>query len=132
GAFRQFRVGLANQGVPWTRTGQIAVNALSRQAQAGAPLEPELTKPLPANFVLQGDSRFLTAYNSALQRGTTQGLTGQRLQKFAENYVWKHIDIVDLLTSQWIDKNRIPPVGGQPGGTPPPPPPPIPPIFGQP
>ncbi len=118
-AFHQFRVGLANQGVSWARAGAIAVNALSRQAQAGAPLEPELTKPLPANFVFQGDARMLDTYNAGLQRGTTQGLTGQRLQHFAENFAWKHVGVIDLLTAQWIDKNRIPPANTQPTTIPP-------------
>jgi hypothetical protein len=120
--FHQFRTGLANQGVSWERAGTIVVNSLSRQAQAGAPLPPELLKPLPANFVLQGDTHIQDVFKTGMQRGTNLKLTGLKLQKFAEQYTWNHARIIDLLCAQWINQDWIP--GTQPGGPPPPPPPP--------
>jgi hypothetical protein len=114
-SFHQFVTGLEAQGVSLARARVIGVNAMSRAAQAGAPLEPELLKPTPAQFVLTGPQAVLDTFQEGIKLGEAKNLLGKQLENFAEHYMWTHQAVVNLQQLQWIDPQTIPPQPGQGG-----------------
>lgn len=87
---QQFENNLIAQGVSAQRAGEIAVNAVSRAAQAGAPLEPELQQPLPQGFSITGPQSVLDTYNQGLAQGQQLGKTGTALTNYAERFVYQN------------------------------------------
>jgi hypothetical protein len=113
---RQFVVNLQWQGVSPARAQTIALNAFSREAQAGAPLEPELTKPIDPALSLIGPQSILDHLNHGLQIGESKGLTGIALQRFAERYLYINESVSNLQKTLWVDKSKLPGPQPQPQG----------------
>jgi hypothetical protein len=122
-SYRQFVNNLQWQGITKARAQQIALHALSREAQAGAPLEPELQKLMNPQLSLVGPKSMLDILNEGQQIAETKGLTGLQAQHFAENYLYKHEVVYHLQESLWVNKVIIPGSETQPGFPPPTPPP---------
>jgi hypothetical protein len=120
--FAQFVSNLVSQGVSQARAGAIGVNALSRAAQAGAPLEQELTVPVPPGYFIIGPQTVLDTYNAGLADGTQLGKIGADLTKFAERYVYQHVPFWALAKIGFSQTNPTPPAPqpspppGSPGG----------------
>jgi len=121
-SYHQFVTGLQYQDVQLARAQTIALHALSREAQAGAPLESELLKPTPAQFVLTGPQAVLDTYQEGIQLGTAKLLIGKQLENFAEHYLYVHQSVANLQKLQWIDPTQITPPTPPPNPPPPPPP----------
>jgi hypothetical protein len=118
-SYKQFVTNLQWQGVTKARAQQIALHALSREAQAGAPLEPELQKPIDPKLTLVGPQSLLDRLNEGLQIGEKKGLTGLGLQHYAERYLYTHEVVYHLQQSLWVDKSKLPGTSDQPGFPPP-------------
>lgn len=119
--FSQFWGGLVEQGVAEHRAKEIALFALSRDAQAGAPLEPELEKPGLQGLHLYGDKRIADLAQQAQQEADDRNLTGDQRDNFIVRYILRHVALGQLLRSVW---SQHPPAPPPPPGPPPPPPPP--------
>lgn len=94
--YNQFVQSMIAQGVDPQRAKQIGLNAYSREAQAGAPLETELTQPLPQGMTFNGPPEVGTTFQAGIDAGELRGLKGQPLLKFAERYVWRHQPLKSL------------------------------------
>lgn len=130
---KAFTDNLVAQGVSLGRARTILVNAYSRAAQDGAPLEPELRQSLASNLILTGPQNIAGYIHEYQLLGEQRGLTGDALNRFVLRNLIIQLPVAQLLkiTIQPNPQNTPPP--NQPPGPPPiiPPfPPPIPPQPG--
>lgn len=100
-ANHQFVMNLEAQGVSLNRARQIAVNALSRGAQAGAPLEKELAEPTPSSLYFTGPQSILAAYQIGYLHGQELGYVDPKLSLYAQKYAVLHGPLRDMLRAQW-------------------------------
>lgn len=107
--FAQFVSNLVAQGVSQARAGAIGVNALSREAQAGAPLEQELTIPVPPGYFIVGPQTVLDTYNQGLADGTQLGKSGTDLTNYAEKYTYQHVPFWALAKIGFSQTDPSPP-----------------------
>lgn len=92
----QFVNNLVAQGVSRVRAQEIAVNAMSRQAQNGAPLEPELLAPMPEGLTFNGPQSVADTFLNGVKYWNGQGFKGPALLGDAENFVLSHSTAADL------------------------------------
>lgn len=92
----QFVNNLVAQGVSKTRAQEIAINAMSRQAQSGAPLEPELLAPMPEGMTFNGPQSVADTFLNGVKYWNGQGFKGPSLLGHAENFVLSHSTAADL------------------------------------
>jgi hypothetical protein len=92
----QFVNNLVAQGVSQTRAQEIAINAMSRQAQNGAPLEPELLAPMPEGLTFNGPQSVADTFLNGVKYWNGQGFKGPALLGDAENFVLSHSTAADL------------------------------------
>jgi hypothetical protein len=86
------------QGVSLPRARSIANFAFSTAAQAGAPLEPELRRPIPPTLTLLGSRSVLDAETYYAQLAIDRGLSGNELQKFVAQRLARNLPLRDLET----------------------------------
>ena len=119
-AFHQFVTMLTAQGVDLGRARVIGVNAMSRQAQAGAPLEPELTAQLKPGLAIRGPQGLQTWYKALADNFVAQGQTLDTAQNRALRIVMQRGHLGWLFKMEIAQPSSEPPAGGgQPGTCPP-------------
>jgi len=101
-AYRGFVGSLQAQGLTLARARTVADLAISPTAQAGDANLAILKQAAPSNFSIVGPASIAETYSDAISQGTTQGLTGDKLQTYAFRYTLAHAKLSDLLKTQII------------------------------
>ena len=94
--FSQFVDNMMAQGVNKVHAQEIGVNAMSRAAQAGSPLEPELREPLAAGLTFNGPQSVADQFLKGIDYWKGQGFVGQQLLTKAENWTLNHSTVAEL------------------------------------
>lgn len=119
-----FVTNLVNQGVALERAQHILINATSRAAQEGLPLEPELRAPLPQGLTFNAPPKVATDFLNQYEKAIAAGHSIDDSLKLAEQWLWKHEGLSWLFKiwiGQWIPPDPPPQqiVPGQGGVCPP-------------
>jgi len=92
----QFVANLVAQGVPLHTAREIAVHAVSREAQAGAPLEAQLTHPLAPGLTFNGPQGVVDTFLKGITYWQKLGKVGADLLTHAQNFTLNHASTLDL------------------------------------
>ncbi len=100
--FSQFVRNTMRQGATLHEAERLGVYNLSRAAQAGAPISPRGQVPLHGGAKMYGSQKLQRMSEHARQIGDEKGLTGKKLDRYVEKYVWQRSTLLELWTIKFF------------------------------